>query len=128
MIAYTLEAALAHPERIRSLVLYRQHLAHWPDALLRLPHLEHLELDTCQLEHLDERLAALPIRSLILPNNRIASVPDWLRDLPQLDTLDLSRNALTTWSQKACPPHLEAACGSTHPRDTRLILRLKLFF
>ena len=106
MIAYTLEAALAHPERIRSLVLYRQNLAHWPDALFRLPLLEHLELDTCQLEHLDERLAALPIRSLILPNNRIASVPDWLRDLPQLDTLDLSRNALTTWSQKACPPHL----------------------
>lgn len=106
MIAYTLEAALAHPERIHSLVLYRQNLAHWPDALFHLPHLEHLELDTCQLDQLDERLAVLPLRSLVLPNNRITSVPDWLHDLPHLDTLDLSRNALTTWPVKACPPNL----------------------
>lgn len=123
MIAYTLQAALAQPDQIRSLVLYRQNLAYWPDTIFRLNQLEHLELDQCQIDHLDERLARLPIRKLVLPNNRVASIPIWLGEMSSLEILDISHNALTTWPSEATPPNLRSLILA-HNRLRQLPVRL----
>ncbi len=106
MIAYNLEDALAAPDQVQSLVLYRRSLTTWPDALFRLKRLTHLELDQCEINHLDDRLKLLPLHTLKLPRNAITEIPSWFPQLLNLQHLDLTQNSLTSFPADRIPPHL----------------------
>lgn len=106
MIAYNLEDALAAPDQVQSLVLYRRSLTTWPDALFQLKRLTHLELDQCAVTQLDERLKLLPLHTLKLPRNTITALPQWMQEMQTLQHLDLTQNSLTSIPADRIPLHL----------------------
>ncbi len=106
MIAYNLEDALAAPDQVQTLVLYRRSLATWPDELFRLKRLTHLELDQCAITHLDERLLQLPLHTLKLPRNSITAIPPWFPQMNALRHLDLSQNELGSFPADRIPSQL----------------------
>ena len=92
---YTSLEEITTPDSVYSLSLKRNHLKEFPQAILQLKNLEHLDLSHNKLHSLPKEIGTLTnLVTLNLNYNRLDSIPKEIADLHNLRTLILSRNRI----------------------------------
>lgn len=92
---YTSLEEITTPDSVYSLSLRRNKLKEFPQVILQLKNLEHLDLSHNKLHTLPKEIGTLSnLITLNLNYNRLDSIPKEIADLHNLRTLILSRNRI----------------------------------
>lgn len=94
---YSLDSALANPDKVYKLSLSDQSLKSLPPEIGQLKNLQVLNLSNCGLKQIPREISNLKhLQMLSLYGNKLKFIPYEFRELSKLEVLYLGRNRLTT--------------------------------